>query len=209
MFDIQNKYIKLISNGFQPKLNNIGMGGVKLFFSLFIVCLLVNKSSFAQSPDLNKKITIIVKDSSLSAVLEQISEKGNINFFFSNEKILTDQKVTLTAKNKSIRSILDKISKDLKLEYQIVEKQVVLKPRRASFKSRRSESSKKEIKRYTISGYIKDDESGELMIGATVWVKELKTGSSTNSYGFYSITLPEGNYNLEFSFWATKIFTKT
>lgn len=52
----------------------------------------------------------------------------------------------------------------------------------------------------TISGYIKDGDSGEELIGATVYVTELATGTVTNVYGFFSLTLPNGSYNLKFSF---------
>lgn len=52
----------------------------------------------------------------------------------------------------------------------------------------------------TISGYLKDSSDGEKLIGATVYVVEAKTGATTNAYGFYSITLPSGNYTLEFSY---------
>ena len=51
---------------------------------------------------------------------------------------------------------------------------------------------------FTISGYIKDAQTGEEVIGATVYVKEIQNGSATNSYGFYSITLPAGQYTLIF-----------
>ena len=51
----------------------------------------------------------------------------------------------------------------------------------------------------TISGYIKDKSNGEGLIGANVYVKELKSGTSSNTYGFYSITLAPGNYTLVFS----------
>lgn len=55
--------------------------------------------------------------------------------------------------------------------------------------------------KHTISGYVKDARTGEELIGAAVFVKELSsTGSFTNSYGFYSITLPEGKYNLTVQF---------
>ncbi len=53
---------------------------------------------------------------------------------------------------------------------------------------------------YTISGHVRDKSSGELLPGATIFVKELKTGSVSNSYGFYSLTLPKGNYHLVYSF---------
>jgi hypothetical protein len=51
--------------------------------------------------------------------------------------------------------------------------------------------------RYTVSGYVKDAATGEELIGAAVFIEELSaTGSGTNAYGFYSITIPEGEYTL-------------
>lgn len=52
----------------------------------------------------------------------------------------------------------------------------------------------------TISGYIKDNNTGETLTGATIYVKELEAGTVSNSYGFYSLTIPSGKYNLEFNF---------
>ncbi|MGB0521975.1 MAG: TonB-dependent receptor [Flammeovirgaceae bacterium] len=54
--------------------------------------------------------------------------------------------------------------------------------------------------KYTLSGYITDDETGETLIGATVQVKGTSLGAVANLYGFYSITLPEGNYKLQISY---------
>jgi hypothetical protein len=55
--------------------------------------------------------------------------------------------------------------------------------------------------KYTISGYAKDAKTGEELIGATIVIKELvATGVSTNAYGFYSITIPEGNYTVSSQF---------
>lgn len=53
------------------------------------------------------------------------------------------------------------------------------------------------MNKYTISGYVKEARTGEALIGATVSIKELmNTGAVTNSYGFYSITIPEGSYTV-------------
>ncbi|MBL6445062.1 TonB-dependent receptor [Fulvivirga sp. 29W222] len=52
----------------------------------------------------------------------------------------------------------------------------------------------------TLSGYIKDADDGEALIGATVFVRETKSGSASNVYGFYSVTLPPGKYIIEFTY---------
>ena len=54
--------------------------------------------------------------------------------------------------------------------------------------------------KHTISGYIKDAETGEELIGATIYIKELKTGGITNVYGFYSLTIPSGKYTIDYSY---------
>ena len=54
---------------------------------------------------------------------------------------------------------------------------------------------------HSFSGTIKSAETGEALIGASIIVRELKTvGASTNAYGFYSLTIPEGTYTLVVQF---------
>jgi hypothetical protein len=55
--------------------------------------------------------------------------------------------------------------------------------------------------RHTVSGTISDKASGEVLIGATVVLLERPgSGAISNSYGFYSLTAPQGNYTLVISF---------
>lgn len=55
--------------------------------------------------------------------------------------------------------------------------------------------------KYSLSGTIRDAETGEDLIGATVVLKEdLGTGTTTNAYGFYSLSLPAGTYVLLFRY---------
>lgn len=54
--------------------------------------------------------------------------------------------------------------------------------------------------KFTISGTVKDARNGETMIGSTVYIEELTRGASTNLYGFYSLTIPRGKYNLKVSY---------
>lgn len=54
---------------------------------------------------------------------------------------------------------------------------------------------------FTVSGTLKDASNGEDLIGATVIVKEKPgTGAAANTYGFYSLTLPKGEYTLLFRY---------
>lgn len=54
--------------------------------------------------------------------------------------------------------------------------------------------------KFTISGYVRDKKSGEDLPSANVFVEELKKGTSTNNYGFFSLTLPKGIYTIKISY---------
>jgi hypothetical protein len=55
-------------------------------------------------------------------------------------------------------------------------------------------------RKVTISGYVTDSKNGELLAGVSIIDTNHKTGSSTNAYGFYSITIPAGDYELQYSY---------
>ena len=48
--------------------------------------------------------------------------------------------------------------------------------------------------RFTVSGFVNDSASGEALIGASIYIPEIQKGVATNTYGFYSVTLEQGNY---------------
>ena len=50
---------------------------------------------------------------------------------------------------------------------------------------------------FTLSGYVLDSQTNELVIGASVIIDELNIGTITNSYGFFSITVKEGDYSVK------------
>ncbi|MBP6334878.1 MAG: TonB-dependent receptor [Bacteroidia bacterium] len=62
---------------------------------------------------------------------------------------------------------------------------------------------------HTVSGYVKEAETGESLLGANVYLKENLKGTNTNAYGFYSITVPSGKYTLVVSYlgFVTQEFT--
>ncbi len=63
-------------------------------------------------------------------------------------------------------------------------------------------------KQYTLSGYIKDAASAEELLYVNVWVEPLKSGATSNTYGFYSLTLAPGAYRLTFSYLGYQSISK-
>jgi hypothetical protein len=151
----------------------------------------------ASAQNLDRRISIKATNKPLGEVLTKISRKSEVYFSYSPQLIPADQKVSIDAKNEPVRDILDKLLKPLSVQFFVSENQVILKP--GENNKDRVPEKLAEKRKFTLSGYVKDKSSGEILIGANVYDKLSWMGTTTNSYGFFSITLPEGNYNLVFS----------
>ena len=62
--------------------------------------------------------------------------------------------------------------------------------------------------KFTISGYVQEESSGENLIGVTIYDSKNRQGTSTNQYGFYSLTLDKGEYEINYSFIGMKTISK-
>ncbi|MBN1925377.1 MAG: TonB-dependent receptor [Prolixibacteraceae bacterium] len=65
------------------------------------------------------------------------------------------------------------------------------------------------VNKYSVSGSVKDASTGEDLIGATVYVREIQLGTTTNSYGYYTLSLTPGIYTFEISFIGYKTYRFT
>ncbi len=62
---------------------------------------------------------------------------------------------------------------------------------------------------FTLSGFIKDADNGEVLPGATIYIEELGAGTASNIYGFYSISLNPGTYHVIYSYIGYNDLSKT
>ncbi len=165
----------------------------------FLVVILVFTGSAAFSQDLDKRITLSLPDCRLSDGLRAISDSGKIFFSYNPKAIPAQLKINIQAKNRTIREILDEILIPNGMTYSLVENQVVIKPR-IVFSPLAEGEKKTDLKTSTLHGYIRDKATGEVLIGANVFIRSTGTGATTNGYGFYSLTVPPGDYSLIISY---------
>ncbi|OQY02998.1 MAG: hypothetical protein B6I20_05890 [Bacteroidetes bacterium 4572_117] len=168
----------------------------KIIYSILLLSIIFHGEIISQEIDLNKKISVIVKNQPLKNALNQISEKGGILFSYANQQVNDKQKVTIVARKQPIKSIFANLFNKLNIDYLIVEKQVILK----QIILKDTVALDMDAEKFTISGYLRDDENNEVLIGATVVVDGKPLGTVTNAYGFYSLTLPTGNYSIKYSY---------
>jgi hypothetical protein len=105
-------------------------------------------------------------------------------------------------KNMPVGKALDKLFRNTNIIWTRSGMNIILgrKPQKQSKQQPKTKVKKKNAPRkYTISGYIKN-ENGEPLVNATIYDKEEKQGTLTNEYGFFSFTLPEGTHSLRISY---------
>ena len=61
----------------------------------------------------------------------------------------------------------------------------------------------------TISGTVYDYSNNETLIGVSIYFPEINIGTTTNEYGFYSVTLPENTYKIHVSYLGYSTITET
>jgi hypothetical protein len=167
---------------------------------LFATILLFISSSLYSQPNLDKKITLQLNDVTLAQVLAQLSVKSGVQFSYNPKKIDANRTVSFQVTEKTTSEILAYLAERFELNYSFVEGQVILKP------AKRVEIQVTQV--VTLSGYIKDAATGEALIGATIYIKSLNAGVASNTSGFYSLTIPLGDYEIATSFIGYKAATK-
>ncbi len=169
-------------------------------FRFLMITLCIFASALAMAQNLDQKISIKAKNKPLGEVITQIGQIAQINFSYSSQNIPVEKLVSIKANRKTVRFVLDELLTGNGIEYLLLENQVILKLARKNPVQNASNQNMAGVRKFTISGYLKDKATGEVLIGAYVYAKGTTLGTTANEYGYYSLTLPAGNYCLMFSF---------
>lgn len=120
------------------------------------------------------------------------SLETRVNIAYSRDK-LQNKKVSLK-KNSSIKKILEELERQKIIQFHVDANQIVLAPYIR--------------KSYSINGILKDVDTGEDIIGASIQIVGTNNGTFSNGYGYFSITLLEGIYQVQFSHIGYKSITR-
>jgi hypothetical protein len=172
---------------------------------LLLLLILLPSAANAQNPDLTKKISVHYSGIVLENVLKDLSASTGVQFSYSPEAIPVSCRISYRASNKPLEDILEDICLQAGIHYTIAAGYLVLKKRIDE------PVAVKTVKPllYTVSGIIADSLNRELLIGATVFIRETGKGAISNNYGFYSITQPEGIYTFVTSYMGFAIESRT
>ena len=157
-----------------------------IWLTLSMSCTLYGQYTI---PDENM-VNYSCESKSLREVLSEVGSQTDVTIAFQEEILPGDSLVSISVRNQRLGKFLDYLIKPHQLRYKIVGNQIVIK--RNPFVS----SGEK----ITISGYLKDAESGEPLVNANVYLYDKSKGTTTNEYGFYSFTIDKGVQRVYYSY---------
>jgi hypothetical protein len=144
----------------------------------------------AQESKLPESVSLHASGITIEQALKQLSDNYPVSFYFSSNKIPTQQIIHLNMVDVELPVLLNEICRLAGIAYKLDGNQVILYlPDRQAQKGN-----------VTLSGYVEDSKTGERLIGAFVFFPDLMKGISTNAYGFYSFTLSQKTYKIKCSY---------
>ena len=127
--------------------------------------------------------------SSIKQQMERLHQTAGVNFVYDASLNVGQPYHGPELKGLTLSKALKTLFEGSGISYQKNNKYVML------FK----EPAKQTVKRFTLSGHVRDS-IGETLINATVYDLTTHQGTTTNEYGYYSLTLPEGEHLLRISY---------
>jgi len=168
-------------------------------FLITAFLLIFEQQSQAQDNLLEQEVSISFENVSLKESLKTLEAEAGISTAY-NELDLKDNKITLSFEKELLSEVLSALLKSDDLDYKLLGETVIIFRKDNASKIAKVDTIANKKVNHTISGYITDASSSESLIGASVYVPGRSIGTTTNEYGFYSLTLPKGTYELHFSY---------
>ncbi len=145
---------------------------------------------------LQQEISVHMESAELKRILNQIEKKANIKFIYSSHSIQVSQRATLKATKRSLSQVLDELLTPLQVQYEVLDSRILLRKKPVENVSPPTEVTVPDRK---LSGNV-TDERGERLPGVSILVKGTQQGVISDNDGNFSITVPDENAVLVFSF---------
>ncbi|WP_062052907.1 TonB-dependent receptor [Aquimarina longa] len=160
----------------------------KLIFVFIALFFSLNLTAQNKTDVFSKEIYTKNLQTNCLEIFKLIKKKG-VKLTYSSNDFDFNRKIILSKNNYNLKELLEVVIANRDIRIIELKGKIVLT-------SQPINSSDK----ITISGFIKENSTKEVLIGATVYVKGTNKGTVANSYGFYSLSLPRNKYILEISY---------
>ena len=155
-------------------------------FALFIFVNLLALPFLTAQDRLSQPVNFTCRSCQPGDALIQLSRQTGVNIAFNDRFFNRCENIDIDARNEPMARLLERISACAKVSFKYDGTQVVFFRKNS---------------KYTLSGYVLDAETGERLIGASIRAMADKNiGAVTNEYGFFSLQLDEGVYEVSISY---------
>ncbi len=152
----------------------------------FLLCL--SRYGYGQTI-LSKQVRLPQQRGTVGELLAALSSIDGVSLSYSSGVISMAKRVELSGKETVVEDYLKSVLKNQPVKYMEKDGKVfIVFDERSPYK-----------KKITISGYIVDKKSGERLIGASIYAVNKNQGTTSNSYGFFSLTLDRDSTRLVIS----------
>ncbi|MDN5213366.1 carboxypeptidase-like regulatory domain-containing protein [Fulvivirgaceae bacterium BMA12] len=162
---------------------------------LFVLGLSITFIGKSQQSGIQKIISVDFKNESLKGAIRKLSKDPDIHFSYSESLLNLEKRISLSLKGVQVSQVLDKLFNGANVSYAEVGDQIVLT---------RKIATRKKTGFRTLSGFISDRETGENLVGVSLFIADKHLGVTTNEYGYYMFTLPEGEYTVSINYLGYK-----
>ncbi|HYG40405.1 MAG TPA: TonB-dependent receptor [Cytophagales bacterium] len=170
---------------------------MRITCSQILMMIVLSGFAFAGSGNaqevLNKNLNLDLKDVTLKEALHIIEEEADVKFVYSKESVQNKQLINLEIVNEKLSDVLEKVLEPLSLEYEIISERIVLKKKTKAYLPSVIKQS------LTVTGKVSSEAEGALP-GVSVVLKGTTTGTVTDVDGMYTLTIPDPNSILVYSF---------
>lgn len=167
-------------------------------FILALLCLLVGirLTSWAQTQSLNKKVSLNIGEKNWGEIFKELEQQTGFNFGYSPQNF-KEQPASQNFSSEKLEDVLNKLLQPLGMSWKVQSAMIIIFKDNSKTKNGKARNNHHSNGKATLNGYVRMKGSGEALIGATIIVKGTTTGTITNPYGFFALTLPQGEYTLQ------------
>lgn len=157
-----------------------------LKYIFYFIVLFMPLRFFAQTPLLERPISLRLNNEKISVVLESMAKQGNFSFSYNSDIFDVNNRGDITVSNKPVREVLNLIFKGI-ISYKVRGNYIILQ----------RNNQKQSPKTIIISGYIIDTKTDKPLSKVTIYDPKSLSSSISDQYGFYRIILTANNFPIK------------
>jgi TonB-linked SusC/RagA family outer membrane protein len=155
--------------------------------TMLVMTVFLSVQVFGTVYSQNKRLTLKLHNANVSDLFDQIESQSNFRFLYYDDLVKDAPAVNIEVKNEVVENILSQALRGSDLNFKVLENNLVV-------------ISKSEMQQFVVKGKVFSAGDNAPLVGATVVQKGTTNGTITDANGEYTITLPDQNSVLVFSF---------